>query len=600
MVWNISVLAIAVLLLFFLFWKEIGRKNKLHLGWRLLASVVAVASLVCLAIPPFYHGKRSINFDKEIVLLTEGFNKDSLAKFQNTSPQKNLIYTNDETVFKTLKSPNVQFIADLGSWKDTIAANASLHILGFGLEEDELQSLNQLPVNFTAPELPSGISKLNWMHRLNAGESFKVQGNFLNQTNNEIKLVLKGLNTSLDSLKIGGKRSIDFSFNTIPKQSGTAIFQLLALSGKDTVENEMLPVTIEPQKTFKVLMLSASPDFENRFLKNWLSENAYEVASRSTISQNKTTTDFANMAKFPLEKITAAVLEKFDVLITDASAFSNLTKAEAAEISMQSSAKGLGLIIRADSSADASFIKQNFAVYASDRPQKELNLKLNDATGTRLMIAADHPAFIKNQANSQALVEDEAAHLVVSSKLYGSGKLLLSTLNNTFSWQLAGKHAAYSAFWSMLLSKAARNINRKETVFTEIYADKNSMSHIYVESGNPVLDLKVGRKAVSPNQNPAVPFLQEGIFWPDQSGWLPVSIGSNSNTWVYIFDNSDWKNIKASEKIKLTEQYAQRFPAKQQNVQNQQKEEEFFVPPIWFYLLFLISCTYLWVETKLL
>jgi len=596
--WNIGVLIVSVLLLVFLFWKEIGRKNKIRLSWRLLASVLAVVSLVCLAIPPFYPGKKSIVADKEILLLTDGFSKDSLNKYRNPSPRKPF-YTADATVFQTLKSPQVHFIADLASWRNTIPVNAALHILGFGLEEDELQSLNKLPLRFDVSELPSGIEKVDWTRRLNAGENFRVQGNFLNQTDSKIKLVLKGLNTGLDSVEIGGKRSMPFSFGSIPKQSGRAVFHLLALSGKDTIENEALPIIIEPAKTLKVLMLSASPDFESRFLKNWLSENSYAVASRSTISKNKTTTSFGNMNKLPLEKITPSLLENFDVLITDATGFSSLSKPEVSVILAQASRKGLGLIFRADS-ANASFIKEKFAIYPFGNPQKQLNLKLNNESGLRLTIQTDHPSFIRNQPGTQVLVQDEAAHLVVSSKLYGSGKLLLSTLNNTFTWQLSGKQKEYASFWSMLLSKAAKKISRKENLAYPFFASKNSMTPLFLETADKTTALKVNGKAVYLSQNPAIPFLQEGIFWPDQTGWLPVSTGGNSANWVYIFDQTDWKALKAAKKIKRTQQYARQFNVKQQNIQHQQKEQQVFVPPFCFYLLFLLSCSFLWTETKFL
>jgi len=596
--WNIGVLIVSVLLLVFLFWKEIGRKNKIRLSWRLLASVLAVASLVCLAIPPFYPGKKSIVADKEILLLTDGFSKDSLNKYRNPSPQKTF-YTADATVFQTLKLTQAHFIADLASWRNTIPVNAALHILGFGLEEDEWQCLNKLPLRFDASELPSGISKINWTHRLNAGESFRVQGNFLNQTDSKTKLVLKGLNTGLDSIEIGAKRSMPFSFGTVPKQSGRAVFRLLALSGKDTIENEALPLLIEPQKTLKVLMLSASPDFESRFLKNWLSENNYAVAARSTISKNKTTTAFGNMNKLPLEKITSSLLKNFDVLITDATGFSSLSKPEVSVILAQASRKGLGLIFRADS-ASASFIKEKFAIYPFGNPQKQLNLKLNNEAGLRLTIQTDHPSFIRNQPGTQVLVQDEAAHLVVSSKLYGSGKLLLSTLNNTFTWQLLGRQKEYSAFWSMLLSKAAKKISRKENLAYPFFAGKNSMTPLFLETADKTTALKVNGKAVYLSQTPAIPFLQEGTFWPDQTGWLPVSTGGNSANWVYIFDQTDWKALKAAEKIKQTQRYVRQSVISRQISKNQQKEELVFVPPFWFYLFFLLSCTFLWFETKLL
>jgi hypothetical protein len=600
MTWNIWVIIISVLLLVFLFWKEIKRTNKQRLTWRLLASLIAVSSLVFLAIPVSFKGKKNSVAQNEILLLTDGFSKDNLDKYRGSSPHKPLIYTADETVFKREKSPDIRFVADLDTWQKTIPANATLHILGFGLSEDNLQSLNQKPVRFTAPELPSGIQKINWIHRLNAGENFRVQGSFLNQTGDKIKLVLKGLNTGLDSVEIGAKRSMDFSFSTIPKQSGQAVFRLVALSGKDTIENEPIPIQIEPAKTLKVLMLSASPDFESRFLKNWLAENAYGVAARSTISKNKTTTAFANLNKLPLEKITQGLLQNFDVLITDAAAFASLSKPETAAIVAQTSAKGMGLIFRADSSGNASFISKNFPVYQSDMLQKQLTLKLKDEANTHLNILVDRPVFIRNQSGTQNIVQDEAAHLLVNSKLYGSGKLLLSTLNNTFSWQLSGKPAAYSAFWSMLLSKAAKKVGRKENVFTPFLPDKNSMVPIMLETSNPIASAKVNGTAITFSQNPAIPFLQEGFYWPDKAGWQTVSGGGMSAQSIYIFENTNWRSLKAEQKIRSTQQYAQQFVAMQQNFQNQQKEERIFIPSFWFYLLFLLSCTFLWFETKLL
>ncbi|MGI4730086.1 MAG: hypothetical protein ACRYGB_16065, partial [Janthinobacterium lividum] len=415
----------------------------------------------------------------------------------------------------------------------------------------------------------------------------------------EIKLVLKGLNTGLDSVKIGAKRSLNFSFNAVPKQSGQAVFRLLALSGKDTLENEPLPLIIEPAKTLKVLLLSASPDFESRFLKNWLAENAYAVAARSTISKNKTTTDFGNMSKQSLEKITPALLQNFDVLICDASEFGNLSKPEAAAILAQTNRKGLGLIFRADST-NTSFIRQNFAVFSSIDPQKTLNLKLNNASGFRLNIQTDHPSFIKNQPNSQVLVQDQTNRLVASSKLYGSGKLVLSTLNNTFSWQLLGKTKEYAAYWSLLISKAARKITQKQNVSTPIYADKNSMVPVELNTSAKNISAKIDGDDVAFRQNLAISFLQEASFWPKKSGWIKVNESKNLPSSVYIFNNQDWKPLKSAQKISLTEKYAQKFASTPNKQANQQQSELISIPSLPFYLFFLLSCAFLWFETKLL
>jgi hypothetical protein len=65
-----------------------------------------------------------------------------------------------------------------------------------------------------------------------------------------------------------------------------------------------IPVFVESQATLKVLILSSSPDFENKFLKNWLFENQYVCAVRSAISKNKFSTEFLNSTKINLDQIT--------------------------------------------------------------------------------------------------------------------------------------------------------------------------------------------------------------------------------------------------------------------------------------------------------
>lgn len=600
MTWNIFAIAASVLLLFFLCWKEIRRPNKSRLVWRLLASFVAVFSLVFLAVPPSFKGKKSIVSSNEILLLTDGFNKDSLDKYRNLVPRKPKIFTADEALFRSIKTADVHFIPDFDQWKKEIPANTAVRILGFGLNEDELQNLRPLTVRFNAPELPSGITVANWTSRLNAGETFKVQGNFISQSEGKIKLLFKTLGTNLDSTEIAAKNSIGFSFSAIPKQSGRAVFRLVALSGKDTLENDALPLIIDPAKTLKVLMLSASPDFENHFLMNWLGENEYAVAARSKVSKNKTATAFINLNKLSLEKITPALLQNFDVLISDATEFGNLSQPETAAVLAQMSRNGLGLILRADSS-NASFIHKNFSLEPSQDPKKDLNLKLNDASGTRLNIQTDHPSFIKNQPGTQVLVQDNSGRLMATSKLYGSGKLILSTLNNTFSWQLAGKKKDYAAFWSVLLSKAARKTDSKENLTSPFYMDKNSMSILKLASATTgKATLQVDNEAVALEQVPAIPFLWKGRFWPRQSGWLPALINGRPSEYIYVDENPSWKTYSAAKNIRKTLAFVQNSNGNQKKDQNQQQNELILISPFWFYLFFLLSCAFLWFETKLL
>src|ERR1700712_5195606 len=76
--WNYMVVA-ASLLLIFLFYKEWKRKNKSHVYGRLTASLLAVVSLLFMAYP--YDEDDHSTTEKKIIILTDGFIKDSVDHF---------------------------------------------------------------------------------------------------------------------------------------------------------------------------------------------------------------------------------------------------------------------------------------------------------------------------------------------------------------------------------------------------------------------------------------------------------------------------------------------------------------------------------------
>ncbi len=114
---------------------------------------------------------------------------------------------------------------------------------------------------------------------------------------------------------------------TTPAQRGRAVYTLAvvamggrrgaAVAGGDTLEREDIPVEVKQGRSLRVLLLAASPDFENTFLSGWLSGQGDAVASRTTVSKDKYQVGFANMAERALDVLTPALLEGFDVGIAD-------------------------------------------------------------------------------------------------------------------------------------------------------------------------------------------------------------------------------------------------------------------------------------------
>ena len=119
------------------------------------------------------------------------------------------------------------------------------------MSEDELRKLDSIPVIFHPAAIPSGITAINWNDRIKDGQHLKVQGKFFNAADKIVKLVLKGLNTNVDSAVMDPKTSSKFGLSDLPKVTGPSVYRLIALTGTDTLANEELPFIIEPVKPLK-------------------------------------------------------------------------------------------------------------------------------------------------------------------------------------------------------------------------------------------------------------------------------------------------------------------------------------------------------------
>ena len=173
----------------------------------------------------------------------------------------------------------------------------------------------------------AGFVTADWQRRLQQGQRLAVQGRWRGPG---VKIVLTGVGMVLDS----AEGAADFELHTVPAQTGRAVFRLVAVRGKDTLEQEDLPVEVEPARRLRILMLASSPGFENRFLLNWLAAGGHEVAARIGVSRDK-------IASVSVNSPTPGLLHAFDVVIADAAAFPAGLRHEVEG--------GLGLVIRIDS-----------------------------------------------------------------------------------------------------------------------------------------------------------------------------------------------------------------------------------------------------------
>lgn len=611
---SVSVVIIAsVLLALLLSWLELRSPRRRRLPGRLIATFITVAAFACMIIPVMYTSANKAAATGEIIWLTPGASVKGLSKAQ-ASP----IYTNDPS----LASPDIVYMPDLSWFLATHPDVKSIRVYGYGLTPQELEILQQQHIHFAfrpAP-LPDGFVAASWNRYIRLGNELDVQGTYRNTTNEKVKLVLAGVGTRLDSITIAADSNTTFSLRSTPSHTGNTLYELSAeYPGHKTI-TEKIPVTISPSTNMTVLLLSSAPAFDNKFLVNWLYENKYQVIARHVVSKNKYALQFLNRTAVSLQNISPALLQTVDVLVTDDEAIATLSPPEKAAIRAQVG-KGMGLVLQADSSYAVNPFSKSFPV--KKQPGHTINarpLKLAGQATATIPILPVQWLYIESSHKDQPLVTDDNNVVLVSCRLYGAGKVVLNTVSNTFGWLLQGNQPDYARFWSLLLSKAARQ-QRQERLWQQATnfpvagdpveltlhaegtpsgeAGHSGEARALSETGTPneipVIHTPNGKVYVA--QHAWLPDTWTGTWWPVEKGWQTIS--SADSTALYIYGTTDWTTARTSITISSNTAFYQQQEKGATQTGSATVQTTRRVPVIIFWLFFIVGCAYLWIEAKI-
>lgn len=580
----------SLLLLFFLIWKEIKRPLRAHLALRLAASALAVVALACMIIPITYLAPAPLSSFNEIVLFTTGSSKEIPVTYKNSKKI---------TTDASLATVAISFIPDLSVFLSAHPDISSLHILGNGISDHEWERITarQIRVSYQAPSLPAGFIKAGWPHVIRHGDKLDIYGTYHNTDNDSIKIVLTGLGTAMDSTTITKDSSQHFQLHCLPAHTGATVYELQAFKGNKLVAEEKVPVNILPGSRTRILFLSSSPGFENKFLASWLYQNNYPAAVRNTVSQGKYEQQFLNLPAVGLQHISSSLLENFDVLIADDMALSALGNNEVAAVRAQLN-KGMGLILQTDSAASLSGFSRSFAIKKQAVQHASARALVLPGQGTKTKpLPAEQWFSISHDPYAQPLVTDEQASVIVSSRLSGEGRIILNTAAYTYSWVLSGNEENYSAFWSLLINKASRQA-RPQSKWQQSVAfptvDIPTGLVLETTSEQPPI-IKTDAGELYTTQTPYLPDTWMATWWPVHAGWQTLS-GSDTVS-MYVFEKGDWSSAKASELINRNTVHAAQYKSAIEK-QNEVRQQEKRVPVFIFYIAFLGACTYLWWEGK--
>jgi len=594
--WNYVMILFSVLLCAWLILSATRRSNRANLIVRIIAGAGAAVALALMAFPFYYESSGEQRASGgEAVIATEGTTKDSLQSYIKKGIP---VYTLDPAIAsdKSLK-------ADLVGTLPDISNAGTVHITGFGLEEDQLKRLEKHVLEFHPPVLNNNFQAISWPQRLNSGDEFNIQGRFNNNnTSQPVTIILEGFGTHLDSLMLAAGRSSKFSLSTIPKQSGRAVYTLTVRNGEKIVRQQKIPLEVTPAEPLKILMLSASPDFENKFLKNWLSTHHYNIAVRNRISKNKFSRELLNMEELNTATINTTLLDKFDLVIGDATALASLPSSQQNNLRNSIEQQGLGLIIKADSITSTSlFYNQPFRLNQSPASNKlQIGFQMHDTTQSLPTLVVERPLFITASQKIRTMLHDKEGRVFAASTIYGNGKLLYTTVNNSFSWVLGGDTIAYRQFWSNLISEVAgKKASRERYSSTPAIAVTDMPSTLRIESSDTIPFVAAVNNTTMPlQQDFNLPFQWEGTYWPRKAGWRHAQKRDNQYFNWYVFADSDWEDVRALNKIRLNKLYAAKKVRTGKKTDAALKSISKEIPRIYFFIMFLICCSYLWIEEK--
>lgn len=570
--WLLPVIFSAILIWLIFIWKEwYVSKSKRFLLKSFLA-FLSIGSLALIALKPV----RLVEAEKnKALILTPGYNEEQLDSLQKeTRNLKILRYEPGEPVLEE---------------EDKIT---SAFILGHGISSFDLWQFDGISSSFLPGDRPDGVIKLRYKEKNSIGKSFIIQGKYNNPKNGN-QLVLKGPGGSkLDSISLKDAKNQSFSLKTSLKAKGNFLYSLVE---KDSLGNVLslnpVPVRVADRQILKILILNAFPTFETKYLKNFLAESGHKVVVRSQLTRGRFKFEYFNTERLPVNSLSEEILANFDLLVIDANQLKNIGGTNYDNLHKAIREQGLGV-----------FIQPDLSLFNASREFPEFDFTTNNNSEFRLKEWPNVPVktysfIIQDRFRFQPIHESESGILSGYTKLQ-NGRMGTSVFKNTYQLILDGNTAVYQALWSQLIEKLAKKKNPVIEWNSDsfmAYANEPFSFKVRTTIQDPeIIDNQQNEIPIKSNID--IPTLWEGTTFSREKGWqfLTATQDTTSGFYYYAGDKKDWSSLRAQETMQQNLRY---FNSDLNSNQLQKVQEP--INLFWFYIIFLCSIGFLWLEPKM-
>ncbi|MGI4968903.1 MAG: hypothetical protein ACRYGH_08125, partial [Janthinobacterium lividum] len=304
---------------------------------RVLASVALPLALWLAAYPP----TRAVpTTQSAAILLTEGYQPDSLRQLRRQLGAGTPVWS-----YGVPAPAGTRQLGSLLALAEQRPALRQLHVLGRGLPTADLAALGNVPLQPHVAPAFEGFRQAQWSPQLHLGQALVVEGTVA-APSTPAWVSLRAAGTGRDSVRL--TKSGAFRLRYLPKAVGLQLPELMLRQAGRVVATEPVPVEVTTTALPPVLLLTAVPSFEFKFLKNNLAAQGRAVGLRSTVSKGLVQTEFLNQPAQPLDHLTPALLSRYAVVVADAATLAALPPSESQTLREATRAGRLGLVILAD------------------------------------------------------------------------------------------------------------------------------------------------------------------------------------------------------------------------------------------------------------
>jgi len=587
-------LGISLIALITLTWLEV-RKKKTALWARGLAVFLVLLALNLLAWQP------SIKIEEKAslaLLLTNGSEKQTVDSIQSKLNIKKVI-----DLKKIVGNELAAVIKEIDNYETWM-------IMGVGPPLALQAALENKEVMYYPSGFEEGWLSLDFPTEIEAESTWEVKGQFLKTSTEAIKLNLKIAGQIVDSLVSldSGLQNLAFR-QELDLPAGKYLFEIEAITNNDTLQQQ-LPVVVKPKKKAKYLILSGFPNFEWKYLKDYLGDEGHEVFYSTQISKDKNQIEVVNSDLAPQLQFTDGFLTAFDACFLDVAAWRNLNSRQKRQLLALNEKEGLGLIL-----LTLGEKPENLNYFKKAKPQWQPfngnNFELT-SQGTIGPVVLEEVSWVlnTNSSNISIFPNIEKNSLAIYIK-HGFGRQGIAVWPALYPFILKGEAEQFQFIYQQLLEQLKKPMFQEKywslemplnTLAKPISLTLHTSGNASISSLEAIVQLPDGDSVkLKPAQDAVIAENYHFTFFPVKEGWYQARMVQDTaaHFWFYVQAENDLGALTSMSKIvQHIEKWGNAYQS--EKAFNPSAIKKWWTIPQWyFFIILLLSLSFLWLMDKI-